>query len=169
MVCYNKLFRIFFPKNCGICCDKVSETFSYECFCQNQRSRKSSSHLSSLKTSFIKTAIVKHLSNFTHFQILSKTSFTSHMFFLICFGRRGTHVMYLYYRLQAMLANLMTTILAKDCFCKMATKAPLDLLVTKHWEVDERIQLKKWMKSCNFNGNIKIVEKDSRVKTCLVH
>ena len=25
------------------------------------------------------------------------------------------------------------------------------------------------MKSCNFNGNIKIVEKDSRVKTCLVH
>merc|ERR1711994_1004240 len=71
----------FRPKNCGICCDKVSKTFSYECFCQNQRSRKSSSHLSSLKTSFIKTAIVKHLSNFTHFQILSKTSFTSHMFF----------------------------------------------------------------------------------------
>jgi len=72
-------------------------------------------------------------------------------------------------RLQAMLANLMTLNLAKDCFCKMATKAPLELLVTKHWEVDERIQLKKWMKSCNFNGNIKIVEKDSRVKTCLVH
>ena len=144
MVCYNKLFRIFFPKNCGICCDKVSKTFSYECFCQNQRSRKSSSHLSSLKTSFIKTAIVKHLSNFTHFQILSKTSFTSHMFFLICFGRRGIiYVMYLYYRLQAMLAYLMTSILAKDCFCEMATKAPLDLLVMKHWEVDERIQLKE--------------------------
>ena len=91
MVCYNKLFRIFSPKNCGIYCDKVSKTFSYECFCQNQRSRKSSSHLSSLKTSFIKQAIVKHLSNFTHFQILSKTSFTSHMFLLIYFGRRGIY------------------------------------------------------------------------------
>jgi len=78
---------------------------------------------------FIKKAIVKHLSNFTHFQILSKTSFTSHMFFLICFERRGIYVMYLYYRLQAMLANLL---LAKDCFCRMATKAPLELLVTKH-------------------------------------
>ena len=55
-----------------------------------------------------------------------------------------------------MLANLMTLILAKDCFCRMATKAPLELLVTKHLEVDERIQLKKWMKSCNFNENIEI-------------
>jgi len=78
---------------------------------------------------FIKKAIVKHLSNFTHFQILSKTSFTSQMFFLMCFERRGIYVMYLYYRLQAMLANLL---LAKDCFCRMATKAPLELLVTKH-------------------------------------
>lgn len=37
---------------------------------------------------FIKKAIVKHLSNFTHFQILSKTSFTTRMFFSHLFWKK---------------------------------------------------------------------------------
>ena len=70
----------FFPKNCGICCDKVSKTFSYECFCQNQRSRKSSSHLSSLKTSLLKRPLSNIYQTSLIFKYLAKQ--VSH---LICF------------------------------------------------------------------------------------